>query len=149
MESLKCKVCFKIFARKENLKRHTLIHTGEKPFSCELCGKSYNRKYSLAIHIRSHFGERTHFCKVCGKGFICSSHLSKHTRKLHPEEKCFECPKCSETFAQRCILKQHVTKCCKNKDDKSMNSSAELEAARTQHSYDSDRNQSADCAKQL
>lgn len=54
-----CKYCLKDFSDVYKLRRHLLLHTGEKPFSCELCGKDFNRKDVLRVHMQKvHFDER-------------------------------------------------------------------------------------------
>ena len=46
-----CDVCGHVFMRPNDLKRHTLKHTGEKPFKCNLCGAAYQRKEGVQQHM--------------------------------------------------------------------------------------------------
>ena len=46
--------CGKKFSSNEKLARHSLIHTGLKPFKCIKCGKQYSsRKEKLNQHTRN------------------------------------------------------------------------------------------------
>merc|ERR1712226_93270 len=45
-----CPFCPKTMKGRSDVKRHILIHTGEKPFSCPYCS---NRQTSMKIHIRT------------------------------------------------------------------------------------------------
>lgn len=45
-----CPYCQKMFGAKTDLKRHIMIHTGQKPFNCKLCGKPFR----LAQHLKTH-----------------------------------------------------------------------------------------------
>ncbi|CAL4125371.1 unnamed protein product, partial [Meganyctiphanes norvegica] len=53
-----CGECDKSFTRAHALKRHRLIHTGEKPHTCKICG--YQGIYSLSGHIKNHFPGKTY-----------------------------------------------------------------------------------------
>ena len=54
-----CPYCHKEFDRQWKLKRHLVVHTGERPYDCEFCPKNYNDKCALLRHIRTkHKDER-------------------------------------------------------------------------------------------
>ena len=46
-----CKYCSKRFNRKSNMKKHTLIHTGERHFKCSHCTKSFSQKHTYVVFI--------------------------------------------------------------------------------------------------
>ncbi|KAF8462914.1 hypothetical protein BDZ91DRAFT_319925 [Kalaharituber pfeilii] len=48
--------CTRKFGRQEHLKRHEIIHTGEKPFLCPVpqCGMAFNRPDNLKSHKERH-----------------------------------------------------------------------------------------------
>ncbi|KAF2353996.1 Zinc finger C2H2-type [Trinorchestia longiramus] len=50
-----CPHCDKRFGWSTDLKRHIIIHTGERPFKCDTCCNSFTRKFLLENHIsRAH-----------------------------------------------------------------------------------------------
>ncbi|XP_064628035.1 uncharacterized protein LOC135487844 isoform X3 [Lineus longissimus] len=46
-----CPHCPKKFYRRDHLRKHILVHTGEKPFACPHCTKAFTQKQSLKSHI--------------------------------------------------------------------------------------------------
>lgn len=86
-ENFVCEACGKVFSRADKLKRHTLVHTGEKPYVCAVCKETFARKNSLTQHLLLHTGAKPYVCDICGKAFAQKPGLSGHRRShpgLHP-----------------------------------------------------------------
>lgn len=48
------KVCTKSFTNSQSLLRHSMSHTGNKPYSCDVCGKNFSQAATLKRHQRIH-----------------------------------------------------------------------------------------------
>ena len=77
--------CLKSFTTRLQLKHHTNIHLGLKPYSCQICSKSFSQPTHLKIHQRVHTGSRPYMCSVCGKTFAIGSNMRKHLA-IHDRE---------------------------------------------------------------
>ena len=88
---LLCRYCSKKFNHLSIVKRHELIHTGEKPFSCQYCNKAFikskvgKRHENKLCTIRF---KKPHYCKYCNKKFNDLSLLKRH-ELIHTGEKPF------------------------------------------------------------
>ena len=107
-----CQDCGKKFQSPCDLRRHSVGHTGEKPFSCETCNLRFTRKRNLKEHIlRFHNQENVAFyeCDQCGKKFPTPFTLQRH-KLVHTGKKPFSCETCDSCFTQKVDLERHVLK---------------------------------------
>jgi hypothetical protein len=49
-----CDQCPKTFTRRHNLKNHSRIHTGQRPYECAVCGADFPRKFERDRHEQGH-----------------------------------------------------------------------------------------------
>ena len=64
--ALRCGECLKAFWYPSALKRHAVMHTGEKPYKCDRCLSGFGYASSLRQHKESaHSGDRPPSSQVC------------------------------------------------------------------------------------
>merc|ERR1712228_270261 len=67
--------CYQQFASNQNLQRHLMIHSGEKPFECAVCKRKFRQRDELRRHqIKWNYGSKPHV-------HVCRSRYSKNVKK--------------------------------------------------------------------
>lgn len=108
------------------LKRHIMIHTGDKCFACALCDYRTCDKGTLVRHMAYHTGERRYPCDECDRRFFTRNNLWSHKKRhvkdrkkqielqnlphVKKERKEYVCTVCSYKSRIVSRLKDHVRK---------------------------------------
>ncbi|XP_061402531.1 zinc finger protein 624-like [Musca vetustissima] len=83
----RCHICNKTSTTNRALKRHIYLnHICEKKFKCTMCEKAFKRKQDLKEHISVHTGEALYTCPSCPMTFSSSANMYKHRQRLHKAE---------------------------------------------------------------
>ena len=76
------KECGKIYACKNDLKKHYRIHT-DKALVCTVDAMKFATKQALLRHMIVHSGEKPFKCAVCGNKFGQPANLRTHVKTVH------------------------------------------------------------------
>uniref|UniRef100_A0A3Q0QYD7 C2H2-type domain-containing protein n=1 Tax=Amphilophus citrinellus TaxID=61819 RepID=A0A3Q0QYD7_AMPCI len=108
-----CDHCYGAFRSGYHLKRHILIHTGEKPYACAVCDMRFIQRYHLERHSLIHTGMRPLTVPILHKSdYLCSLSLNSMDRcsgfilsvdRVKP----YACSMCDMRFFQRYHLERH------------------------------------------
>ena len=107
-KDFECTLCNKMFKRKEYLSRHTLVHSGLRPYNCTYCDKSFNDPSSLGRHHKMHESNnvKSFVCTVCDKKFTTIYYLRSH-EKTHNDKK-YNCEQCPSVIKGKGHFQEHI-----------------------------------------
>ncbi|XP_016982220.1 serendipity locus protein H-1 [Drosophila rhopaloa] len=105
----RCTECQREFEVLAGLKKHLKTHRteGRKDTwkKCPDCGKCL-KLGSMWMHRKIHSDNKKYQCDVCGQKFVQKINLTHHAR-IHSSEKPYECPECQKRFQERSHLQRH------------------------------------------
>jgi len=70
------------------------------PGACEICGKQFKSTTNIAAHRKLHTEERQFECSQCGKKFRRKLHLTRHLES-HAGIKGYTCDICGSKFSSK------------------------------------------------
>ncbi|GAB0097566.1 hypothetical protein DMENIID0001_132180 [Sergentomyia squamirostris] len=77
----KCLLCGTTKDNRYLIKKHRIVHTGERNFACTLCPKTFRYVSGLDEHMANHDFSTT--CEDCGKQFFDRRMYKRHMQKSH------------------------------------------------------------------
>lgn len=117
----RCPMCPKEVVSKYNLKRHCMLHTGEKPYPCQICNKAFRELSDLRKHLKVHEeGTKVFECSTCFRSYKsfktnrCYFCEGEEDEDMPPPtnyedpNKLYRCFLCNKTRLTTLELKKHL-----------------------------------------
>ena len=105
----KCKTCDINYPNSKELSRHyAQAHKDAQIFPCSECPKTFTVWHNLKKHMLIHLGDKKHKCNVCDKGFVRKDHLNSHMKVHLGEGSKFTCPICDKVFRLKQMYFKHM-----------------------------------------
>ena len=104
-----CQQCSYAAPLKTHLKRHeSNVHRKEQPYECDICHTRFTQQGSMVFHRKGHTGEKPRWqCEVCDSTMTRKIDLQVHMKRQHTSSGALPCNKCSKVFEDWYSLKIH------------------------------------------
>ena len=103
-----CQICHRYLSGKGGLRRHNMIHTGERPFKCSMCDRSFRRQHHQLNHeLSCHWDEPSG--SIAGHSTGGSVSCSTSGSSQGNEERLLKCKVCPAVFSSVRSLRVHLT----------------------------------------
>mmetsp|Transcript_11405 Transcript_11405/g.15783 ORF Transcript_11405/g.15783 Transcript_11405/m.15783 type:complete len:260 (+) Transcript_11405:27-806(+) len=92
LKSWTCSYCSKMFRSRSEFRRHTRVHTGERPFPCSVCNARFKQKSHLKVHLRAHLKRQAPETSSSSNQFLITtpqpygSHTQNQPVQFHQQE---------------------------------------------------------------
>ncbi|QQP39531.1 Uncharacterized protein FKW44_020447, partial [Caligus rogercresseyi] len=103
--------CDKKFTSRFKLKRHVLIHSGDKQFTCSVCSRPFRRKDHLKNHEKVHSASKTVYscpAEGCSRNYNSYTSYRKHMALHSAEQGALDCKICHKEHPNRETLMSHL-----------------------------------------
>lgn len=105
----RCKTCDINYPNSKELSRHYAhAHKDAQIFPCSECSKTFTVWHNLKKHMLIHLGDKKHKCSICDKGFVRKDHLNSHMKVHLGEGSKFTCPICNKVFRLKQMYFKHM-----------------------------------------
>lgn len=105
-----CQICDDRFLLATQLKRHLLVHTGDKLYKCSKCRFVGNKRHYLRQHLlKMHVNRDDMKCDLCDTDFESEGEIRKHMM-IHLGRKVLTCKTCNYKCFYKNALKTHACK---------------------------------------
>ena len=105
-----CQTCHRLLSSKSALKRHNMIHTGERPYKCSMCDRSFTQPHHRLNHELAHWAVPSGTV-VSDSGHCTGGSVSSSLSGSSPENegKILRCRFCNVAFSNLRRLRDHLT----------------------------------------
>ncbi|KAL1115344.1 hypothetical protein AAG570_007374, partial [Ranatra chinensis] len=76
--------CLRFYSVSELVRHEATCSPRSRPYQCQYCKKCYSQKSVLKKHLVIHTGERL-TCALCGIDFTQKSSLLRHVKRMHSQ----------------------------------------------------------------
>nr|CAI5857397.1 unnamed protein product [Callosobruchus analis] len=109
-DDLKCPLCPKIFASKQQMKSHKRRAHRDFVHPCDVCGRKFRIPSHVEVHKRTVHVERNYKCDICQSAFKTKLRVETHIKQVHQRTFDLSCGQCGHGCRSNYDLLEHKRK---------------------------------------